>query len=348
VGQIRLIAITLGLTVLIWVFADQLLQDTDELLIRIVPVQGTGADVLVRPAAATAAPYHVRVSGSRKVIAKKVPGRVYTVELPITEDAPGQFETPGEYTLNNLAERLQSLGDPPLTNLVVESVEPQDLRVIVDREVKVSMPVRIVDAGSFDFAFEPTVEPAEVWVTISEIALRGLGDERPGITQDQRFVGLSVTRYLSKFPKGDLFSRPVMLEPRVAGVEVRLEPAEVRLVAKLHERRTEATVPAVPIVFHASQAVFNRYLIDRRDNYTVLTQPVVIRGPEDAVKSILDGQTRIFGTVFLSTPEADDVGEFRLVTPEFSLPPGVTLAEQPAPVEFRLVPTKSAATAEGA
>ncbi len=346
-GQIRLLAITVGLTVLIWVFADQLLQESDVLQVKIVPVEGAGADVEVRPADPLASAFRVRVSGPRKVIAKTVPGRVYTVELPIGAGDTGQFDVPGEHTVTELAQRLQRLSDPALAQLMIEEVQPDALRVILDRKVTVTMPVRIVDAHEFDFAVEPTIEPPEVAVTISEMALHGLGPDRPGIPPDRLFVGLAVSPFLSKYPKGDLFSRPVMLEPRVAGHKVELKPREVRLVAKLRERRKEATVPAVPIVFQASQAVFNRYLIDRRDNYTVLTQPVVIRGAEDVVDSILSGQTRIFGTVFLTTPDAEDVGAFRLVSPEFTLPPGVTLAEPAAPVEFRLMPAKTPSDSGG-
>ncbi|UCG17155.1 MAG: hypothetical protein JSV19_03820 [Phycisphaerales bacterium] len=346
-AQAKLITMTVGLTVLIWVSADQLLRESDEVLVKINPVAVPGTGMAVTAENPDQPPFRVKVSGPRKVIAKNILGRVLNVELPVAEQTPGQYAVPGRYALKDLGKELQRLSVPAFEGLSIEEVEPGQLAVIVDRDVTVTMPVRIVDAGSFDFGVEPTVQPGEVQVTISHIELNGLDPNRPGIPAEQRYVALNVSRHLSTFPEGELFSRDVLIDPQVAGVGVKVEPAEVRLMAELRERRRQATISAVPISFQASQAVFNRYFVDRRDNFTLLTQPITIRGPEDVVERIVSGETKVFGTIPLTTPDADSVGVFRHVTPRFVLPADVELVEAPAPVEFRLMPNKAAVNGDG-
>jgi hypothetical protein len=211
----------------------------------------------------------------------------------------------------------------------------------VDNTVTVEMDVRLRETEAFDFEIEPTVEPTRVRVAISELALQGLPPDIAGIPPDQRYVALNVNRHLAKSSPGTLFSRDVMLEHRVADVTVRIEPPEVRLVAQLAERRTQATISAVPINFQGSATVLNRYFIDQRDRFTLLTQPITVRGPDDVLDRLASGQIKVFGIITLTTPSADEVGRFQEAVPRFNLPPGVELVESPDPVEFRLVPRPS-------
>ncbi len=332
-AQIKLIAMTVGLTVLIWVFADQLLRESDELLVHVRLTSAGPPGMSVRTPDDHTPSFRVRVSGPRRVIAKKVVGGSVGVDLPVTERKTGR------YTLTMLEELRKLPG--PFDDLSIESVSPEMLDILVDNTVTVEMDVRLRETEAFDFEIEPTVEPTRVRVAISELALLGLPPDIAGIPPDQRYVALNVNRHLAKFPAGTLFSRDVMLEHRVAGVNVRIEPPEVRLVAQLAERRKEATIPAVPINFQGSATVLNRYFIDQRDRFTLLTQPITVRGPDDVLDRLSSGQIKVFGIITLTTPSADEVGKFQEAVPRFNLPPGVELVGSPDPVEFRLVPRPS-------
>jgi hypothetical protein len=329
---------TVGLTVLIWVFSDQLLRESDTVLVNIRPVTAGARGMTVSSPPGTTAPFRVKVSGPRKVIARKTGSTVPSVDLPITERPTGRYSLDLRRELERVPEAFAELS--------VDSVEPETLEVIVDHNVRATMPVR-VDPGTFDFAVKPTVDPAEVEVTISEIALNGLSPDVPGIPPEKRQVRLTTERYLSDFPPGELFSRDVALDQRVGDIEAKLRPSQVRLVARLRERLKEATIPAVPIIFQAGPSVFNRYLIDSPDNFTLLTQSITIKGPDDVVARMVSGQVKVFGVIMLTTPEAKEVGTFQRVTPSFVLPPGITLVDEPTPVEFRLLPSRPAPGAEG-
>ncbi len=329
-AQIKLIAMTVGLTALIWVFADQLLRESDELLVHVRFTSAGPPGMSVRTPDDRTASFRVRVSGPRRIIAKKAAGGSLGVDLPVTERKTGR------YTLNMFEELRKLQG--PFDDMSIESVIPEMLDILVDNMVTVEMEVRLRETESFDFEIDPTVEPTQVRVTISELALRGLPPDIPGIPPDQRYVALNINRHLAKFPVGTLFSRDVMLEHRVAGANVRIEPPEVRLVAQLAQRRKETTIPAVPINFQGSATVLNRYFIEQRDPFTLLTQPITVRGPAEAIDRIASGQTKVFGIITLTTPPADQVGKFQDAVPRFSLPSGVELVGSPDPVEFRLVP----------
>ncbi|MBN1510868.1 MAG: hypothetical protein JXB13_02545 [Phycisphaerae bacterium] len=328
-AQIKLISMTVGLTVLIWVFADQLLRESDELLVHVRLASAGPPGMSVRTPDDHPPSFRVRVSGPRRIIAKKLVGGSVGVDLPVTERKTGR------YTLN-MPEELRKL-QGPFDGLSIESVNPENLEILVDNTVTVEMEVRLRETDAFDFEIDPTVEPTLVRVTISELALYGLPPDIPGIPPDQRFVALNVNRHLAKSPPGTLFSRDVMLEHRVAGVNVRIEPPEVRLVAQLTQHRKEATIPAVPINFQGSATVLNRYFIDQRDPFTLLTQPITLRGPDDVLDQITSGQIKLFGIITLTTPNADEVGKFQQAVPHFNLPSGVELVGSPDPVEFRLM-----------
>ena len=337
-AQAKLLAMTVGLTVLIWIFADQLLRESDTMLVNIRPVSAGAPGMNVSSPQGRSAPFRVKVSGPRKLIARKTGSSPPSVDLPISERPTGRYSLELRRELEFVPETFAGLS--------VDSVEPEAMEVLVDHKVTVSMPVR-VDSGTFDFAVKPTVEPVEVEVTISEIALRGLAPDSPGIPPEKQQVTLTTERYLSEFPPGELFSREVALDQRVGNIEVRLRPSQVRLVARLRERLKQATIPAVPISFQAGPAVFNRYLIASQDNFTLLTQSITIKGPDEVVERIVSGQIKVFGVIMLTTPQAQEVDAFQRIIPSFVLPPGVALVDEPTPVEFRLLPNRSAVYTDG-
>jgi hypothetical protein len=335
-AQAKLLSMTVGLTLLIWVSADQLLQESQELAIRIKLVPAGTSSMSVAPVTVRSEPFRIKVVGRKTLVDRYASGEAINVTLPVSERPTGVHRL-------ELQEELRAV--PKFHGLTIEEVQPPQLEILVDHEITVPLPVR-VDPGRLAFVSPPAVNPSQVAVTISEATLLGLDGQRPGIPPDARYVTVYAERILADFPEGELFSQEVPLDPRVAGVEVRVEPGKVRLEAKLQKRWRQVTIPAVPIRFEASPAIFNRYFIDRRDNLTLLTQSITVRGPAEVIAQIESGAIRIHGVISLTWPDADSVGSFRHVTPTLQLPPGVECVEGPASVEFRLLPHQPGA-AEG-
>lgn len=335
-AQAKLLSMTVGLTLLIWVSADQLLQESQELSIRIKLVSAGTSGMSVAPATVRPEPFRVKVVGRKRIIARYTSGDAVNVTIQVSERPTGVHKL-------ELQDELRTI--PKFQGLTVEEVQPPQMDIMVDHEITVPMPVRI-DPGRLAFVSPPAVNPSQVAVTMSEAKLRGMEGQQPGIPPDACYVTVYAERFLTDFPEGELFSQEVPLDPRVAGVEVRVQPGKVRLEAKLQKRWRQVTIQAVPIRFEASPSIFNRYFIDRRDNLTLLTQSITVRGPAEVIAQIESGAIKIHGVIALTWPDADSVGSFRHATPLLQLPPGVECVEGPASVEFRLLPHQPGA-AEG-
>ena len=208
-------------------------------------------------------------------------------------------------------------------------MDPPQINLMVDHLRTVTMPV-YVDRGDLDYEVAPMVEPSKVQVTISELALERL--------EGRGRVVLEVEELLRDRPKGDAQRiEGVPLPPRVAGVEVELEPDIVTVFATLREQSKTATVAAVPIIVGSSADIFNRYQVETRDGTTLITRAITVRGPPAVVDRLVNKDIRVTGLIYLTGDLAAQADEFRELVPTFDLPAGVKLAGPVPPVVFRLV-----------
>ena len=69
----------------------------------------------------------------------------------------------------------------------------------------------------------------------------------------------------------------------------------------------------------------------------LMTQTITVSGRQEHIRRLQQGETRAYGVIHLKQEDLEQVGELNLVTPEYQLPEGVSLAEMPPPVEFKLV-----------
>jgi len=70
---------------------------------------------------------------------------------------------------------------------------------------------------------------------------------------------------------------------------------------------------------------------------SLVTQTITVTGPTNEVSRLLRGETRAFGLIQLKEDDFERMDVFKLVTPDYHLPNGVELAEEPPPIEFKLV-----------
>ena len=322
--RIRLLGMTVLLTVMVWAVADHSLTETATVRVKLSLIP-TGQQMQVTQVGPTDQAFEVRVSGRKTVIAQLKSRGVLPVRLRISSRAPGTYAV-------QLLDEIRSQ-QSELSNVIIQSVSPAFVQMLVDRDMTVTMPIQVLP-GSWEYELSPMVEPAEVRVTISELEY-----SQPG--SHNLAVPLESDAYIRQAEPGVLCSTTVPVPlTAVAGsrrVSLRqVEPPSVTLRYKLKEQRRTATIPAVPIKFEASQDIFNGYEVEVRDGGAVVTQPVTIKGPPAVVERILAGEIKLTGTISLTAADKANPGAYRYVTPRFALPANVELVGAPEPIEFCL------------
>ena len=322
--QVKLIAMSVLVTVLVWLSADELLTESATVPVTIQPVSALEESYTVRPLGDRPQKFHIGLSGPQKMFARLKEAGPLTIELPVETRTTGLVNVKVLDVLQKDRDRF-----PGLT---MESVTPEFLDVIVDRDIKVPLPVW-VDKGTLDYDVDPSVEPDAVEVTISEQRFNAIPAEK-------RRIVLHVESLLRNKPKGELLSFPVPLEAKVDGVDVKVLPAQVDLRATVRELRVTDTIAVVPIRFTSSVDLRNEYRVELRDQGRLLTQPIMVKGPPELVARLVAGDLKVTGLIALNRDDTLDSERYRAKKPVFvGLPTGVELADPDAiaSVEFRLV-----------
>ena len=322
-AQLKLIAMSALVTLLVWVSADQLLTESTTLPVTIEPTVAGQQPYTVSTLGDRPQRFQVTVSGPQKAIARFRDAGPLTIPLPIETRAAGRVNV-------RLLEALRT--DPaPFAELTVDAVTPEYLEVVVDRDITVSLPVW-VDKGTLDYDVDPSVEPDHAQVTMSE-------SRYTAIPEEKRRLVLRADSLLRNKKKGELLSFPVPLEAKVEGADVKVAPAQVTLRATVRELRVTGTIAAVPIRFTGSIDLWNEFQIELRNKSTLLTQPITVQGPTDIVGRLVAGDIKVTGMISLNRDDTLEPERYRTKKPAFiGLPPGVELADPNAieGVEFRL------------
>jgi hypothetical protein len=155
-----------------------------------------------------------------------------------------------------------------------------------------------------------------------------------------------VERLLKERPPGERVTVRVPLDARRFGAGAELNPAGVNVTATVKAHRRTAVIPTVPILVAVSFANLERpYQAVSREGtpLTLVTQSVTVVGPIEDVNRLERGATRIYGVIHLKQQDLEQINVLRVMTPDYYLPPGVSIAEPTAPIEFKLVVTESKA-----
>lgn len=327
-AQLKLVAMSAVLTIIVWVSADQLLTESATIRIAIDP-RPVASNTYTARLADPEEKVLVEVSGPQKTIARLRETPLTEITLPIERLTTGDVE---------LLDALEHHWAKPL-GLVVNSVIPKYLTVVVDHQITVAVPVW-VDPGTLDYDVDPSVEPDRVQATISAELFEA-------IPQERRRVVLDAEKLLRNKPAGELLSFPVPLEAKIDGVDAAVLPAQVTLRANVRQQHITDTIAAVPIHFAGSVDLWEEFRIELRDHGTLLTQPIAVRGPAELVARLVAGDLKVTGLIALNRDDAMNTGGFRVKRPTFvGLPHKVELANPAAipNVEFRLVRSESPAS----
>lgn len=326
--QIKLMLGTVVLTLLIWTTADQLLSDTHEIEVTIVPVTSGEHPAIVQTDPPGQTRFKLTVTGPRRRVEQlrdqARTGQLRPLSIPVPDHISG--------TVNVDVRRALEGQSGQLLGLRVDKVDPPQVRVLVDRLTTVVMPVQ-VERGVMEFDVPPRADPAEVRVTLPESALANLAQVQ---------LRLAVADLFLNQPAGESLTIPgVPLPQKLGEVDIQTDPPTVTIRATLREQIKIGTIPAVPIAVQASPENFNRFEVRTRDGRTLISRAITVQGPPAVVDSLVAGRTPVTGRVVLTGDLVAQGGQFIELQPVFDLPPDVHLAAPVQPVELSLIPRSS-------
>ncbi len=275
----------------------------------------------------------VTVSGPRRLVADFDDVGVIDVVLPVDERPPDP-----NATLVNLAELIGSQGKA-LKNLSVDSVEPPALNILIDQRVSRTVGLSVKRPLQLEYEVEPKLQPAQITVETTALAFarfEGPNGQNAGIVVD-------VESDLRGKPRGEsiVLDLPVPLDRLGPTARSTVETVQVVATLKSAQKRT-VTIPTVPIrlapTFLAFGRPFKARLVGRQSN--LLTQTIVVTGTDEALNRLDLNNSGIYGVIPLHEADYEKAGPLEPRTPEFILPDGIRLDQDPEPVRIELVPAE--------
>lgn len=330
--QFKLLSMTAGLTVLVWASADRLVNEAVSVGVMFEVVPAGGAPGLIVESDTPSAEYELQISGPRKIVEEVQSQAPLLVRLPILDRPTGPA------TIRIDRHRLKSeMADQwkQFRKLTIVSLQPDTLAVTVDHWIERDVDI-VLTRRTLAYESEPQFQPTSVTVRMRESAIRQLPDR----DRLQLGVASDLERLLKERPAGQSVTVPLTLDPRRFGPGASLTPNLISVTATLKAERATAEIPTVPILFAVSSANLEKTMRPvNRDGVplTVVTRTIKATGPTDAVNRLVRGTDRAYGIIQLKQDDLEDAGVWKVFAPEYHLPPGIKLAEEPDPVEFKLI-----------
>jgi len=330
--RLRLLGMTVVLTVLIWAAADSLVTDVGSVGLSFQVA--APANMIVR-LNSTEERFELQVSGPRRTVEAVQAHGTYTLRWPVEERASGEATVPLDRpTLKRrLAEQWSEFG-----KLAVVSIQPETLSMVVDHWVTVEADL-VMSRFASQFEIEPRLQRNTVTVKMRESALGG----QPADQRMQIDVAPDIERLLKDQPVGRTVTLSLRLDARRFGSDAELTPNTVEFTTSVRSQRVVERIPTVPVLLAMSFTTLEVPLqAVGRDGtpLTLVTQTITVTGVAEEVKRLARGETRAYGVIQIKEEDLAETGVLKLATPDYFLPKGVELEEPPPPIEFQLISRK--------
>ena len=318
--QVKLLSMTVILTVLVWWSADSLVNEAVSVSVTFEAVPEVGTPDLILKTVTPNEPYELQISGPRRIVEEVQARPSLHVRLPIPDrpTGPATIRLDRGVLKREMAEQWNEF-----RKLTIVSVQPDTLPVVFDhwltREVDI-----VLSRLALAYDAEPQLSRTSATVRMRESFLNDLSAGQP-LRID---IAPDVERLLRERPPGRsaTVTIPVKPDQRKFGPDVELTPGTVTVTATVKAQRSTEPIPTVPILVAVSFANLEKpYRAVTRGGspLSLVTQTITVTGPTEDVARLARGTTRAYGMIHLKQ--------------EDHLPPGVELAEEPPPIEFRLI-----------
>ncbi|MCH8881410.1 MAG: hypothetical protein IID34_16200 [Planctomycetes bacterium] len=336
--QVRLLALTIAVTGMIWIAADQRVTRLLEIDVAftIKPASGTTLALTVDGPAVDS--LRITFKGPNRVLSQlKMIQESLSIELPITE------RSSGPQTLNLLDELLahaDQLAWIP-EGVAIVATTPGTMTIVVDHYVERQVRL-MVDPGNYDFDGDPQFDPSIVMAWVPERQFEALPPDKQTIT-------IPLGRLIpGQAQEGQLIQKEVPVPHMLdGGVRVlRLDPERVTFSATLLQHTKRVRLLTIPVNITLSNIdIWDHYELrfaedpDKR----ILTIAIWVRGPEAVVDHIVQefSMYDIFGVIRITSEDLpDSEAAVQLSKPVIirNLPEGVVLDEDPDFVDIELIP----------
>ena len=320
IEKLRTLGVVLLVSVLVWLFAEGAVVQTETMTARLRVVPPTGEELALEPSGTVAVKVLFRGSSAGlQRVADALSGTAMEVALP--SDLIGG----GEETLS--LERLL-MSETRLGQLGVEIVdtEPRTLSLraipLVTRAMKIE-----VDDGGLELSVVPRLTVGEVRVTMPAARAAAMGDGE-GVLR----VSLAALAE-QNLPVGQPLSRELRIEvpEGLRSPWTRLERDTVGVVFTLRERRVQLVLGEVPVFLSIPPSLLERYRVRLAGGRETLETPLTLSGPAGTIGRIRERQARVRAEVRPTAAELEAIlagdSESKLVV-SLELPPGVEVVSQ--------------------
>ncbi|MCH8054088.1 MAG: hypothetical protein IH895_08520 [Planctomycetes bacterium] len=336
--QVRLLALTIAMTGMIWIAADQRVTRLVELDLAFAIRPAPGTTLALEVDGPPVDSLRITFKGPNRVLSQlKMIQETLSIDLPISE------RSSGPQTLNLLDELLaqadQLAGIPE--GVAIVATTPGTMTIVVDHYVEKQVRLK-VDSGNYDFDGDPQFDPSVVMAWVPERQFEALPPDKQTIT-------IPIGRLIpGQAQEGQLIQKEVLVPHMLdGGVSVlRLDPERVTFSATLLQHTKRVRLPTIPVNLTLSNIdIWDHYQLrfaedpDKR----ILTIAIWIRGPEDVVDEMVQDSSMydIFGYVRITSEDLPDSETAVQLSKQVSienLPDGVVLDEDPDPVDIELIP----------
>lgn len=334
--QVKLLSMTVVLTVLVWASADSLVNETVNVPVsfEVLPVRNN-PDMLVALDTENNS-YELQVSGPRSLVSALQAQPSLRLRLRIEDGPTG----PATVRLDRerVREALAGLSRE-FRKLAVVSIQPETLPVKIDHMVTHEVEV-VAKRLTLPYEVEPQLDRSRVDVTLRQTEYEKLTEDQPL----QIPIGSDIERQLKDKPAGKSVTVAITLDAQRLGPGARINPPIINVTATVQAQRVTAQIPTVPILLAMSFANLERPLRPvTRDGtpLSLVTQTITVTGLRSDVAKLQRRETRAYGVIQLKQEDLESLGVLKLVTPDYLLPDGVTLAVEPSPIEFKLIRASS-------
>ncbi len=336
--QVRLLALTIGMTGMIWIAADQRVTRLIKIDVAFAIKPALGTTLALEVDGPPVDSLLITFKGPNRVLSRlKMIQESLSIELPISE------RSSGPQTLNLLDELLaqadQLVGIPE--GVAIVGTTPGTMTIVVDHYVEKQVRL-IVDSGNYDFDGDPQFDPPMVMARVPERQFEALAPDKQTITIP---IGRLIT---GPVQEGQLIQKEVPVPHTLdGGVSVlRLDPERVTFSATLLQHTKQVRLPTIPVHLMPSNIdIWDDYQprFAEDPNKRILTIAIRVRGPEDIVDAIVQNPSMydIFGYFRITSedlPDSETTVPLRKKVHIENLPEGVVLDEEPDPVDIELIP----------
>lgn len=329
--QVKLLSMTVVLTVLIWASANSLVNEAGSVNVTFQVVPAAGASDMILEPAAPREPFAVQFFGPRRIVEAARAQSPLNIRLRIPDRPTGPDRIPLERHMlkREMAEQFNEF-----RKLTIVSVEPNTLPVTVDHWITRDVDI-VSNRLTLAYDVEPQFKRSSTTVRMRESVFKELPAGRPL----QIDLAVDIERLLKEQPAGESVTIPVTLDSRPFGPDAELSPGTIEVTATVKARRSTAKISTVPILVAVSFPNLEKpYHAVTRDGspLSLVTQTITVTGPTDEVTRLVQGTTRAYGIIHLKEDDLERLNVLKLMTPEYHLPEGISLAEEPPPIEFQL------------